>query len=155
VKVVLDTTYYIPLAGVSLPRDLDTVLPRVRERFSIVLTDVNLLEVAATLAKWVVGGRIGKARGEQVIATLLADPKIERVNMGTAGALHHAMSLRSFHPDFHDCLLLAESLLRADVLLTEDEDLRKLAAKEAVRGLAARVNPAFAVTTPREFFGRR
>ena len=125
-KALLDTTYLLPAIGVAVSGVARDAVLRVREAgHRTVASAVSVLEVAAKGGKLVAERRLDRRRLVRGLRAIAAD-------------------LRSLHPDFLDCVLLATAAAESDVFLTEDRGLLRLARSEAFRRIARPVARGFA-----------
>lgn len=147
----MDTTYYLPLAGMAVSGEPD-VLARVLRNHTVVLSDINVVEITATWGKALKGHRLEADAVERALKTLLGDPRLSRASVLDPEVASHALKLRRSHADIHDCLLLAQALTVSDRLVTEDSPLLDLSASEEIRALAARFNPRFSVSPSKRLF---
>ena len=132
-ELVLDTTYLLPIFGVSikLPR-FKELFPKILSRYRVLYNPVSIIE-----AKWIV---LGLSRGKQerslalaryrrglktlllgkrLIQTVLTSPEIEEV----ADELLIAAGLQ----DYFDRIIYATAAIRDAILLTEDQELHQAA----------------------------
>lgn len=145
-RVLVDTTYFMPAIGVGvrgLPR---TVLSNLRKQgHKLMISNITVFELAAKGARLVTSKRLSKERVTQGLNAILYDPDIETVEFAELGVLDKASSLRADISDFIDCVILASAAAKADILLTEDQKLRDLSVEDALLSKLKPTNPDFRV----------
>ncbi|HEX9339720.1 MAG TPA: PIN domain-containing protein [Thermoplasmata archaeon] len=144
-KALLDTTYLLPAIGVAVSGVARDAVLRVREAgHRTVASAVSVLEVAAKGGKLVAERRLDRRRLVRGLRAIAADRELDVVPVEREDLLVAAADLRSLHPDFLDCVLLATAAAESDVFLTEDRGLLRLARSEAFRRIARPVARGFA-----------
>jgi len=147
-RVLLDTTYFLPAIGISvkdLPKDAPLKLMQKGHRISI--SDVSVFELAAKGAKHVALGTLAAERVTKGIRALVYSDAVEVISMRETTLLLTAFKLRGVLSDFIDCLLLSSAINLCDVLITEDEDIHDLRKNKDFNDLVASINPKFKVQT--------
>ena len=150
-RLLLDTTYLLPAVGLGvegLPGDL--VVRLIGRGHEVVISYITVFELAAKGAKYVAQGKLTVERVLKGLKAVLHDDRIERVLAHEQEVLFTAVNLRRLLPDFVNCLILATALHKADVLVTEDEELHEISETSEFRALAATVNPRFKVKRARD-----
>ena len=137
-KALLDTTYLLPAIGVSIKGVPVDVLGRLIARGDEILVgDVNLFELAAKGARYVFEGELSPERVTKGINAIVHDESITRCSSYDTPTLHLAIGLRHLLGDFIGCLVLSSAATRAEVLLTEDDEIHKLEERSEFRELMA------------------
>jgi PIN domain nuclease of toxin-antitoxin system len=122
-RVLLDTTYFLPSIGVSLSQVPWDVVFRVRGGNEVFVSELTLFELSAKGAKYVNVGMIPAGNVVQGVNAILADEKITKVPFTIPQIMETAISLRKLVRDYLDCALLASAVQRCDLFLTEDTEL--------------------------------
>jgi len=154
VRVLLDTTYFLPAIGISvrgLPRGV--VLELISRECAVLMSEATIFEILAKGAKYVALGALRPERVVRGVRSLLYDDRIRRVPMHDARALLTALELRRLLSDFIDCLILSAAVNYADALLTEDEEIHALSRSEDFSEVVRGVNPGFKVVRYNELKG--
>jgi len=141
--LVLDTTYLLPTFGVGVRLEgFRTLFPRILEEYTVLYNPVSIVE-----AKWIVL-RLAKQRPDKrtellrrfrkglnailmdkrLRQTELTNPEVEAV----ADILLTGMGMA----DYFDRLIYATAAYRKAILLTEDEELIRVARREDVEAPA-------------------
>jgi len=144
-RVLLDTTYLLPVAGIGV-RGVETdVLRKVRVAgHEVFISDISLFELLAKGASLVAQGRADEQRILLAMRSILADEKITRIAPYEEGVARTAVTLRRHHSDFVDCIILASALDACQAFLTED---RALSRNEAVLSVVSQARPGFVIST--------
>jgi predicted nucleic acid-binding protein len=153
-KILLDTTYLMPAIGVGVKEIPPDTLSRIRGGgHETAISEVTLLELSAKGAKLVASGALTAERVIRGVIAAKRDGDLEKILITDEDVLQTSISLRGWHSDYLDCLILSSALNRCDVLLTEDSRLHGLAGDERYRGLVREVNPEFAITSHKALSG--
>jgi PIN domain nuclease of toxin-antitoxin system len=125
-RVLVDTTYLLPAAGIGVEGVPADATRRVKDAGHVVLaSEISLFEVLAKGAKLVSQGKADAGRVSLAIKSILSDSSIGKVDAYTEDIMAMAVELRGHHADFVDCLILASAVNECDALVTEDEDIPK------------------------------
>ena len=125
-KVLIDTTYLLPAAGIGVEGVPADATRRVKDAgFGALASQISLFEVLAKGAKLVSEGKADPARVSLAIKSILSDGSIGKVEAYTEDIMTMAIELRRYHSDFVDCLILASAANECDTLVTEDADMPK------------------------------
>lgn len=144
-RVLLDSTYLLPLIGVRV-RSLDSrILLELKHRHRLLVSDISLFELAAKGAKYVVQGVLDPEDVTQGIQSLRMDPEITVVPFIGTQVQNTSYVLRRTLNDYIDCLILSTAMNEADVLLMEDRTIQGFMEDESIRGLAHAIAPDFRV----------
>jgi len=138
-KLLLDTTYFLPAIGISvrgIPRT--SIRDLQRKGHTISICTITLFELAAKGAKFAASQRLDNLRVMNGLRAILHDPTIDQVSFCEHDVVGRALTVREEIGDFIDCLVLSSAAARADVLVTEDEELQDVASQEETK---ARVKP--------------
>ena len=144
-RVLIDSTYLLPLIGIRV-RHLDSrLLLRLKLRHSLLISDVSLFELSAKGAKYVIRGSLESEDVTQGIQSLSMDPDIAKIPYFSTHVLNTSFMLRRKLNDYLDCLILSTAVNEADVLLTEDDLLLRFMDDDANRALLHALNPDFKI----------
>jgi predicted nucleic acid-binding protein len=142
-KILLDTTYLFPLAGINVrgvEREAIERASAIGHHLSI--SEMSLFELAAKGAKLVDDGSADAERLAQAVRSIVSDETLGKVRLYEEGILPIAIALRRHNSDFIDCVILASAVLTSEILVTEDELL--LRSSEMIK-LARKTNPKFLI----------
>jgi len=151
VRLLLDTTYFLPAIGVSikgLPRNI--LIELIERGHQIFISDITIFELSAKGAKYVTHGSLTAERVSKGIRAIIYDDRIGRIHIYNTTVLLTAFKLRKYLSDFIDCLILSSAINQADMLITEDTDIKKLAKTKEFQQLLKEINPSFKIKTSTE-----
>lgn len=126
-KVLLDTTYILPLFGIAIDiPGFEAGFPKLLKKASVAVNSLSILE-----SKWKVlkiSDREPKVleRFSEGLLSLTAAGEIEIIEFHLPRIDVVATSLYSSHKDYFDCSIASTAILFTDFLLTEDEALISL-----------------------------
>ena len=151
-KVLLDTTYFLPAVGVQVegisPRVVVDLMGRGHRIF---LSELSLFELSAKGGRFVVEGKLEAERVLRGVRSIFYDERLVKVPFVESSVLFVAFELRRFVRDFIDCVILSSAVNCCDVLVTEDYELLGLNDCRSFRGLVRAENPKFKVLSLDEF----
>jgi PIN domain nuclease of toxin-antitoxin system len=150
-RLLLDTTYFLPAIGISikeLPKDVPIKLIQKGNRISI--CDISIFELSAKGAKHISAGILPAERVTRGIRAIIYNETIETIPMYESTLLLTAFKLRSILNDFIDCLILSAAINRCDILLTEDQDIQELKRNKEFNELRMAINPKFKIQSVTE-----
>ncbi|RLI11832.1 hypothetical protein DRO33_03435 [Candidatus Bathyarchaeota archaeon] len=145
-RLLLDTTYFLPAIGIAVkgvPRD--AVVALIERGYEVSMSEISFFELSAKGAKYVAAGVLTPERVTRGIRALLYDNRVGKVPVYDTPILLTAFELRKVLGDFIDCLILSTAINRADVLITEDRELREILSKKAYQDIIRDINPEFEV----------
>ena len=146
-KVLVDTTYFLPLAGIALEGiDSSSILKiLLGNNFQIQLSEVSLFELAAKGAKLATETTLTYQEVLRGIDTLRYDAKVTiQTWTNNPTILELAFALRLFHADFIYCLILATAVSSAEIFATYDDELyKKLLEQKKILNTITTMNPLF------------
>jgi len=151
VRLLLDTTYLLPVIGISvkgLPRN--AVIELIKRGHEILISEITLFELSAKGAKYVVLGTLTVERVLRGVRALLYDDRVSKIPAHDTAVLLTAFKLRKVLSDFIDCLILSSAINRADVLVTEDKNILGLLNVKEFQELVQGLNPVFKVRRLKE-----
>ena len=146
-KLLLDTTYFLPAIGISirgLPREAYVKLVELGPLIAI--SDITFFELVAKGAKYVVAGVLEADRVSKGLKAIVYDERISKIPIYDSAVLHMAFKLRSSLNDFIDCLILSSAVNQSDALITE-VDILNLRGRREFQELIQTLNPKFTVQT--------
>ena len=133
-ELVLDTTYLLPVFGISVGLEgFSELFPRLLARYTVLYNPVSLVE-----AKWIVLKLAKKEphkrdrlleRFRTGLEVLLRDERLRQTELTNLGIERVAdlLLIRASVADYFDRLIYATATSRGSVLLTEDEELARVA----------------------------
>jgi len=145
-KLLLDTSYFLPAIGISikgLPEDAPIRL--IRKGYKVSISDITLFELSAKGARYITIGKLTSERVCKGIRAVVYDDRITKISMYDSSILLLAFRLRRILNDFIDCLILSSALTQNDILVTEDQDLQKLKEKREFQETFQTINPKFKI----------
>jgi PIN domain nuclease of toxin-antitoxin system len=152
-RILLDTTYLLPVAGIQVQGVERDTIKRARSLgHQLFISEISLFELAAKGAKLAKDGLANKERLTQAVQSLVSDESLGKVGAYEEELLPLAVDLRQNHSDFVDCLILASAVSACEMLVTEDAllaDNNEL--MEAVR----KIKPEFVVASSKRLLGSR
>jgi PIN domain nuclease of toxin-antitoxin system len=152
-RVLLDTTYLLPVAGIQIQRvEKDTLKRAKSSGDELFISEISLFELAAKGAKLAKNRLADRERLAQAVQSLVLDERLGKVKVYDEEVLSLAIDLRQHHPDFVDCLILASAVSSCEVLVTEDE---LLTGNDDLMAFVKKIKPAFSVTTSRKLLATR
>lgn len=152
-EILLDTTYLLPLAGITLRGiEKDAIERASAMGHQLSISEMSLFELAAKGAKLVVDGSADAERLEQAVQSAVRDETLRKVRSYEKGVIPLAVDLRRHNTDFIDCVILASAVLTCEMLVTEDELL--LRSREIIK-LARGANPDFSICDFKHLSGGR
>lgn len=131
-KILLDTTYFLPAIGVSvkgIPNDFTDQL--IMRGDKIFMSQISLFELSAKGARYIIDGNIPPERVARGVSAISYDDAVTKLVDYEPSTLRLAFKFRTILRDFIDCLILAGGALHCEVLVTEDDDIHR-ARKEKV-----------------------
>jgi predicted nucleic acid-binding protein len=147
-KLLLDTTYFLPAIGISikeLPRDAPIKL--IDKGHEISISYITLFELSAKGAKHVINGTLKPERVTRGIRAIVYDDAVETIPTHDSLLLLTAFKLRNALTDFIDCLILSSAINHCDALITEDNDIQNLKKNKEFNELMTTINPKFKIQT--------
>lgn len=147
-KLLLDTTYFLPAIGISvqrLPKDAPIRLIKKGQQISI--SDICIFELSAKGAKHTASGTLTAERVAKGIRAIVYAETIEIIPVHESPVLLTAFKLRSILNDFIDCLILSSAINQCDTLITEDKGILDLKKNKEFNELLMTTNPKFKIQT--------
>lgn len=145
-KLLLDTTYFMPAVGIAiknLPKDVVTQLMQRKHR--IFMSSMTIFELSAKGAKYVALGKIPPERISRGIRALAYAETVTMIEIRETTILHTAFKLRKILNDFIDCLILSSAINQCDALITEDVEIHDIKEDKNYQELINAKNPKFQI----------
>lgn len=128
-KILLDTSYFLPLVKIKVEKWDNSHLKALinQEDLTIYYSEVTILEMAAKSAKIrLATPSLTYKDTQRGIDALVYNSQISVITWHNhPDILDLAFSLREFHTDFFDCIIFATAIYKADVLGTFDDSFVK------------------------------
>ena len=145
-KLLLDTTYFLPAIGISikeLPNDAPIKL--IAKGHQISISDISIFELSAKGAKHITNGTLTPERVTRGIKAIIYDDTIETIPIHDNNLLLTSFKLKSILNDFIDCLILSSAINQCDALITEDSDIQNLKKNKEFNELQKTTNTTFKI----------
>jgi PIN domain nuclease of toxin-antitoxin system len=147
-KLLLDTTYFFPVIGISIKGiQEDAIIKLIKKGYEISLSNITIFELSAKGAKYVATGDIESHRVIRGIRAIVYDEKIEKIPLYDTSILLTSFELRRILEDFVDCLILSSAINKCDILVTEDKDIKCLEEEKEFKKIIKLINPKFKIQT--------
>jgi PIN domain nuclease of toxin-antitoxin system len=146
VKLLLDTTYFLPAIGISikeLPNDAPIKL--IAKGHQISISDISIFELSAKGAKHITDGTLTPERVTRGIKAIIYDDTIETIPIHDNNLLLTSFKLRRILNDFIDCLILSSAINQCDALITEDNDIQNLKKNKEFNKFLTTTNTEFKI----------
>jgi len=145
-KLLLDTTYFLPTIGVSI-REIqkDALLTLIAKKHQISMSQITIFELSAKGAKYIKEGQLSPERVTRGISAIIYNDTIETIPMHDTTILQTAFKLRNMLNDFIDCLILSSAMNNSEAIITEDKEIQSLRKSSEFCDLVAGLNPGFKV----------
>jgi PIN domain nuclease of toxin-antitoxin system len=145
-KLLLDTTYFLPTIGVSIKEmQKDALLTLMAKKHQIAMSQITIFELSAKGAKYVKEDVLSPERVTRGISAIVYNDAIETIPMHDTTILQTAFKLRSMLNDFIDCLILSSAISHSEAIITEDNEIQNLKKSTQFHNLVADLNPGFKI----------
>lgn len=145
-RLVLDTTYLLPVVGLSVKEiSSEEVLRSLGAKYETAFCEISIFELCAKAAKFVAMGKLDAQRVTRGIKAITEDNSIIKLQAYESDELTTAIKLRRLLGDFIDCLILSTAINRSDGLLTEDGNIHELKKNDDYKDILKSVNPKFEI----------
>jgi len=145
-KLLLDTTYFLPIIGIGVKNVPKGALGELLKRnYEIFMSEISIFELSAKGAKYVADGKIPPERVLRGIRAILYEDKVVKVPIHESRSLLTSFKLRRMLPDFIDCVVLSSAMVNCEVLITEDEDIHRLKQNKGFNELLDVTKPGFKI----------
>jgi PIN domain nuclease of toxin-antitoxin system len=145
-KLLLDTTYFLPAIGISikeLPNDAPIKL--IAKGHQISISDISIFELSAKGAKHITDDTLTPERVTRGIKAIIYDDTVETIPIHDNNLLLTSFKLKSILNDFIDCLILSSAINQCDALITEDSDIQNLKKNKEFNELQKTTNTTFKI----------
>ena len=145
-KLLLDTTYFLPTIGISIKEmQKDALLTLMAKKHEIAMSQITIFELAAKGAKYVKDGQLSPERVTRGISAIIYNDTIETIPMYDTTILQTAFKLRKMLNDFIDCLIFSSAMNHSRAIITEDNEILSLKKNTEFHNLIADLNPGFKI----------
>ena len=145
-KLLLDTTYFLPSIGVSIKEiQKDALLTIMAKKHIIAMSQITIFELSAKGAKYIKEDLLLPERVTRGISAIIYDDGIDIIPMHDATILQTAFKLRNILNDFIDCLILSSAMNNSEAIITEDNEINNLKKNTQFHNLVADLNPDFKI----------
>lgn len=152
-RVLLDTTYLLPVAGIQIKSIQSDTMKKARLLgHELFVSEISFFELAAKGAKLAKDGLVDRERLEEAVLSLISDESLRKVGVYEGEPLSLAIDLRSHHYDFMDCLILASAMSVCEILVTEDE---LITSNDELVEFVGRTRPGFLITSSKRLLAAR
>lgn len=144
-RLLLDTTYFLPAIGISIrgiPRD--ALIKLISKGHHISISEITIFELSKG-AKHITNRTLTAERASRGIRAIIYDERIEKTPIHDTSILLLAFKLRRLLNDFIDCLILSSAIIRNDILITENDAIHELWEKREFQELIQTINPEFKI----------
>ena len=148
--LLYDTTYFLPLAGIEVTGPAAEALRKARSSGREVwVSEISMFELLAKGAKFAEAGKVEGERVSLAVRAVMEDERIRKAPAYEGRVASTSVSLRRFHRDFVDCLIIASALEHCEGMVSE-EDFRRNG--ELLRFVRDR-KPGFRFVTSKDLAG--
>lgn len=145
-KYLLDTTYFLPVIGISVRNISGDDIARFRSANpGTAMCEISTFELGAKAAKYISEGKLDGVEVSTGIEVILNDDSLLKIPSFASANLLVTFKLRTMLNDFIDCLILAAAINYADALLTEDRYILDLRQNQKFKELLKSRNPKFEI----------
>ncbi len=148
-KLLLDTTYFLPLIGVEIEGVNSNLVQEILNagEYTISLSEISLFELAAKGAKIARKMELTYQDVLRGIDTIRLDKEIRIESWTQSPAiLETSFNIRALHSDYADCIIVATAICSNDILATYDKTLiEKIAKDEEIIAEIEKINPEFRI----------
>jgi predicted nucleic acid-binding protein len=145
-KLLIDTTYLLPVLGISVKKvPKDAAIKLLDNEHQLFISDLTLFELAAKGAKYVASDMLEADSVSRGIRVIAYEERLERVKSYETSILLTAFTLRRIINDFLDCLILSSAINNCDVFVTEDDRIHELQKRLVFQEIIKTVNSRFQV----------
>lgn len=145
-KLLLDTTYFLPAIGVSI-KDMqkDALITLIAKKHQIEMSQITIFELSAKGAKYIKEGQLLPERVTRGISAIIYNDAIETIPMHDTTILQTSFKLRNMLNDFIDCLILSSAMNYSEAIITEDNEIQGLKKNIEFQNLVIDQNPNFKI----------
>lgn len=145
-KLLLDTTYFLPTIGVSIKEmQKDALLTLIAKKHQIAMSQITVFELSAKGAKYIKENQLSPERVTRGINAIIYNDTIETIPIHDTTILQTSFKLRNMLNDFIDCLILSTAMNHSEAVITEDNEIQSLKKNLEFHNLIADLNPGFKI----------
>jgi PIN domain nuclease of toxin-antitoxin system len=144
-RLLLDTTYFLPAIGSIKEMQKDALLMLIAKKHQIVMSQITIFELSAKGAKYIKEGQLSPERVTRGISAIIYNDTVETIPMHDTTILQTAFKLRNMLNDFIDCLILSTAMNNSEAIITEDNEIQSLKKNSEFHNLVADLNPGFKI----------
>lgn len=145
-KLLLDTTYFLPTIGISIKEiQKDALLTLITKKHQITMSQITIFELSAKGTKYIKEGHLSPERVTRGISAIIYNDTIETIPIHDTTILQTSFKLRNMLNDFVDCLILSSAMNHSDAIITEDNEIQSLKKNSEFHNLVANQNPGFKI----------
>ncbi len=145
-KLLLDTTYFLPVIGIRVKNIPKGALGELLKRnYNVFVSEISIFELSAKGAKYVAERKLPPDRVLRGIRAILYEDKLVKIPIHESRGLLTAFKLKRMLPDFIDCIILSSAIVNCEVLITEDEDVHRLKENKGFCELLTLTKPEFKI----------
>jgi PIN domain nuclease of toxin-antitoxin system len=145
-KLLLDTTYFLPTIGVSIKEmQKDALLMLIAKEHQITMSQITIFELSAKGAKYIKEGQLTPERVTRGIRAIVYNDAIETIPIHDTNILLTSFKLRNMLNDFINCLILSSAINHCDAIITEDNEIQSLKKNTQFHNLVADQNRGFKI----------
>jgi PIN domain nuclease of toxin-antitoxin system len=145
-KLLLDTTYFLPTIGVSIKElQKDALLTIMAKKHQIAMSQISIFELSAKGAKYIKEDMLTPERVTRGLNAIIYNDGIDIIPMHDTTILMTAFKLRNMLNDFIDCLILSSAMNNSEDIITEDNEIQSLKKNAEFLNLVADLNPGFKI----------
>ena len=145
-KLLLDTTYFLPTIGVLIKEmQKDALLTIISKKHQIGMSQITIFELSAKGAKCIKENMLSPERVTRGLNAIIYNDGIDIIPMHDTTILQTAFKLRNMLNDFIDCLILSSAMNNSEAIITEDNEIQNLKKNTQFHNLVADLNPGFKI----------
>ncbi len=145
-KLLLDTTYFLPAIGISIKGiQKDAPITLIAKENKIIMSQISIFELSAKGAKYVKEGQLTPERVTKGIRAIAYSDTIETIPTHETNILLTSFKLRNMLNDYIDCLILSTAMNHCNAILTEDNEIQNLKKNTEFNNLVTEQNPHFKI----------
>ncbi len=145
-KLLLDTTYFLPTIGISIKEiQKDALLTIITKKHQIAMSQITIFELSAKGAKYIKEDKLSPERVTRGINAIIYNDDVEPIPIQDTTILQTAFKLRNMLNDFIDCLILSSAINNSEAIITEDNEIQNLKKNTQFHNLVADLNPGFKI----------
>ena len=153
-KVFFDSSYFFPLIKVEVENSSPEILSFAHQIKSLELhySSITLFELSAKGARMIKSGKLTSNDVIEGINALIRWRDVISIDPWNGEVQRLAFYFRNDHSDYIDCLVLASSIITANMFISEDTTLRNLLKTKWVTRVGE-INPRFKIVNADQLKG--